>query len=224
MSSISPLRPLTILVVLSWSACQALSVSAREADPVGPLLRYADTAPGAVLPDDVLYLDRPPVIESYLAALEGHPPDWPRVYGAGEDGYMDRLFEENRRRDRRRMGNPALGRRLAFVWEGILTGYDPETGGFRVAVGPKVIPTAWGQVRFKPQGLPGGLIAVPPAGLREELRARRARGETVEVDLILAGRLIPEESIIYDFAHEEEGQGMVMPVVRVARIAYFLAE
>lgn len=137
---------------------------------------------------------------------------------------MDRLFEENRARDRLRAGSPALARRIAFVWEGVMTGYDPETGGFRLAVGPKVIPTAWGDVRFKPYGLPGGLIAVPSAGLREQLRARRAGGETVEVDLILTGRLIPEESIIYDFAHEQKGRGMVMPVVHVERIDYFLPE
>lgn len=212
------------MVVLSVAVFQAGLVRAQDADPVRPLLRYSEASPASVLPEDTLYLDPPAVIESYLAALDGHPPDWARLYGAGEDAHMDRLFEENRARDRLRAGSPALARSITFVWEGVMTGYDAEAGGFRLAVGPKVIPTAWGHVRFKPAGLPGGLVAVPPAGLREELRARRAGGETIEVDLILTGRLIPEESIIYDFAHEEEGQGMVMPVVRVERIDYFLAE
>ncbi len=212
------------MVALSVASMSAGVLCAQQADPVRPLLRYAETSPAAVLPDEILYLDRPAVIESYLAALDGRPPDWPRLYGAGEDAHMDRLFEENRARDRLRAGRPALARRIAFVWEGVMTGYDAETGGFRLAVGPKVLPTAWGHVRFKPDGLPAGLIAVPPPEQREQFRARRADGETIEVDLILTGRLLSEESIIYDFAHEEKGQGMVMPVVRVERIDYFLAE
>jgi hypothetical protein len=40
----------------------------------------------------------------------------------------------------------------------------------------------------------------------------------------ITGRLLPEESIIYDFAHDEPGQGMVMPVVRVEKIDYLLRE
>jgi hypothetical protein len=44
------------------------------------------------------------------------------------------------------------------------------------------------------------------------------------VTVAMTGRLIPEESIIYDFAHEEPGQGMIMPVVRVQRIDYLLFE
>lgn len=212
------------MVALSLAVLPSTLTWSQEPNPVRPLLRYAETSPAAVLPDEVLYLDRPAEIESYLSALDGHPPDWPRLYGRGEDAHMDRLFDENRARDHRRAGGHALTRRIAFVWEGIMTGYDAETGGFRLAVGPRVIPTAWGHVRFKPAGLPAGLIAVPPQTMQEALRRRRSGGETIEVDLILTGRLIPEESIIYDFAHEEKGQGMVMPVVQVERIDYFLAE
>ena len=32
------------------------------------------------------------------------------------------------------------------------------------------------------------------------------------------------ETIIYDFAHDESGQGMVMPVVRAEKIDYLLGE
>jgi hypothetical protein len=34
---------------------------------------------------------------------------------------------------------------------------------------------------------------------------------------------VPDEALIYDFAHEEPGQDMVMPMVRVERIAYLMA-
>ena len=38
----------------------------------------------------------------------------------------------------------------------------------------------------------------------------------------MSGRLIPEESIIYDFSHDEEGVGVVMPVVRIEQLDYLL--
>jgi hypothetical protein len=37
------------------------------------------------------------------------------------------------------------------------------------------------------------------------------------------GRLVPEESIVYDFSHDEEGLGLIMPIVRIERIEYLLA-
>jgi hypothetical protein len=33
---------------------------------------------------------------------------------------------------------------------------------------------------------------------------------------------VPNEALIYDFAHEDPGQGMVMPMVRVERIDYLV--
>lgn len=79
-------------------------------------------------------------------------------------------------------------------------------------------------VRFKPEGLPSNLVAVPPSTLKESLQKRARKGDRIEVDVAITGRLIPEESIIYDFAHDEPGQGMVMPVVRVERIDYVLRD
>ena len=38
----------------------------------------------------------------------------------------------------------------------------------------------------------------------------------------MTGRLIPNEALIYDFAHEDPSQGMIMPMVRVERIDYLL--
>ncbi|MDQ6735909.1 MAG: hypothetical protein M3Z35_17645, partial [Nitrospirota bacterium] len=100
--------------------------------------------------------------------------------------------------------------------------YDSERGGFHVAIGPKLIPTRWGLVRFKPESLPSNLVAVPASTLNESLQKRVRERERIEMDVAITGRLIPDESIIYDFAHEEPGQGMVMPVVRIEKIDYLL--
>ncbi len=203
-------------------------VLSGDMDTVRPLRVYASTDLAStglrsVLPPGTILLQDSDVIERFLEALDGSPPDWKAIYGPDGDGAMDRLFDVNRQRDRQRDGKPGLKQRVAFVWEGILSGYDRFTGGFRLAIGPKVIPTGWGHVRFKPSGLPSGLVAVPPPGLRERLRKKKAGGRVVDVDLLLTGRLIPEESIIYDFAHEEPGQGMIMPVVQIEHVEYFLA-
>jgi hypothetical protein len=48
------------------------------------------------------------------------------------------------------------------------------------------------------------------------------RGERIAIDVIMTGRLVAEESVIYDFAHEEPGRGMVMPVVRIERLDYVM--
>jgi hypothetical protein len=50
----------------------------------------------------------------------------------------------------------------------------------------------------------------------------REQRERIEIDVAIIGRLIPEESIIYHFAHDEPGQGMVMSVMRVERVDYVL--
>jgi len=49
-----------------------------------------------------------------------------------------------------------------------------------------------------------------------------ARGESVKVVVAMTGRLVPDEAIIYDFAHEDPGQGMIMPMVQVERIDYLM--
>jgi hypothetical protein len=78
-------------------------------------------------------------------------------------------------------------------------------------------------VRFKPDDLPGNLAAVPSPTQRDTLRRRLERGQTIDVVVVMSGRLIPEESIIYDFSHDEEGVGVVMPVVRIEQLDYLLS-
>jgi hypothetical protein len=40
----------------------------------------------------------------------------------------------------------------------------------------------------------------------------------------MTGRLVPNEALIYDFAHEDPAQGMIMPTVRVERIDYLIPQ
>jgi hypothetical protein len=199
----------------------AMSSYAQEADGARPLLTPDQFQ--SILPQDARLLDDAGAIESFLDALDGTPPSWKEVYGSDGAGHDERLFALNRERDRLREGHDGLTSWLIFLWAGELSTYDLERGGFHVAIGPKLIPTRWGLVRFKPEDLPSNLVAVPPPSLNESLQRRVRNGERIEIDVALTGRLLPDESIIYDFAHDEPGQGMVMPVVRVEKIDYLLS-
>jgi hypothetical protein len=176
----------------------------------------------ALLPRDATLLHDPIPLEKFLSALDGAPPDWNELHGLHGARHDERLFALNRERDRLRLGREALAQRITFLWDGVLSGYVPDKGGFLVAIGPEMIVTTWGVVRFKPESLPAELVAVPPAHLKKSLRSKVARGEQVPVIVAMTGRLVPEEALIYDFAHEDPGQGMVMPMVRVERIDYCL--
>ena len=50
------------------------------------------------------------------------------------------------------------------------------------------------------------------------------RGERIDIDVVMCGRLIPEESLVYDFSHEVDGLGLIMPVVRIEAVAFVLAD
>jgi hypothetical protein len=199
----------------------------RAEDGVGirPLQILDSSEFPATLPRDTYLLDDAPSIETFLTALDGQPPDWPAIYGQGhhDAGHDDRLFALNRERDARRAGNPALARRIAFRWSGELSRFDSEVQGFSVALGPVFTVTNWGQVRFKPDDLSGELRAIPSAETLVRLLRDLADGKTVEFAVIIIGRLIPDESIVYDFSHDQDGLGLIMPVVRVEEVRYVLS-
>jgi hypothetical protein len=174
------------------------------------------------LPKGARLLDAAVDIEAFLAEVDGAPPDWAMVHGSDGQGHDERLFALNRQRDRLREGSRASSQLITFLWPAELSSYNPQQGGFHLAIGPKMIPTTWGLVRFKPDGLPANLVAIPPPGLRKTWRSPEFRAAKVEIMVAMTGRLLTEESIIYDFAHEEPGRGLVMPVVRVERVDYFL--
>ena len=202
----------------------SLSAMAHEPQGTRPLRTVPLSNVRSLLPQDTHVLIDAPAIESFLDALDQSPPEWRILYGQGhhDPDYDERLLVFNRARDDRRAGREPLRWRVAFVWTGQLTSYDPKSASFRVAIGPSFTLTRWGLVRFKPDDLPGNLLAVPNPKQRETLRRKFEQGQTIDILVVMSGRLIPEESIIYDFSHDEEGVGVVMPVVRIEQLDYLL--
>jgi hypothetical protein len=178
----------------------------------------------ASLPSGTLLMVHPAAIEQFLAELDEQPPDWSIVYGHGhhDPGHDDRLFALNRERDAKRIGRPALSKQVAFAWTGTLSRYDAAIGGHPVAIGPKFIRTSWGMVRFKAEEPPGNLIATVEPANESRLQRLLEKDQPVEIEVVMTGRLIPEESIVYDFSHDEEGLGLIMPFVRVERVDFVM--
>lgn len=220
--------PHCLVSFLLLCAVSLVSVAARADDDPGPrpLRTNALTELDQLLPSGTHLLVNQSAIESFLAALEATPPDWTTVYGRGhhDPNHDERLFNLNRERDAAREGNPTLAWRIAFVWVGEISRFDAETQSYSVAVGPEFTSTTWGQVRFKPEELPSNLRVRPDKPLADRINRRLLRHEPVQVSIVMVGTLIPTESIIYDFSHEEEGVGLIMPVVRVEQVEILLVQ
>lgn len=198
---------------------------AEEIFGTSPLLTIAPKDLHRILPPDYRILIDPPSIEQFLDALDGSPPDWGMVYGHGhhDPDHDERLFALNRERDAKREGKEALQWTVVFLWSAELSRYDSTTGGFGMAIGPIFTPTKWGVVRFKAEEVPSNLVAIPDPGTRDVLRRRIEAGQKVDLEIAMVGRLNREESIVYDFSHDEEGLGLIMPVVRIERVEFLLA-
>jgi hypothetical protein len=220
-------RPFTrLLVCLLLSGLLLVPSPIRSEDATG--LCQLRTIPlstlDALLPVGTHVLIERNAIEAFLVALEGAPPDWATVYGHGHHdlGHDERLFNLNREKHAAREENPVLNWHVAFVWPGELSQFDPDTKSYAVAVGPEFNSTGWGMVRFKPEEFPSNLRVKPGEKLAGRISRSLAENEKVHVVVVMAGTLIPSESIIYDFSHEEEGVGLIMPVVRVEQVEVVL--
>ena len=218
----SAMRVLWVITVLFLAVGSGVEGWAVDALGTRPLLTITRKDLSTVLPSDYHILTDPHSIEQLLDRLDENPPDWGLVYGHGhhDSGLDDRLFSLNRERDAKRAGKKALQWTVVFLWSGELSRYEPTAGGFSIAIGPIFTATRWGMVRFKAEDMPGNLIVIPHPSQRESLRRQLNKGEKIEVEVAMTGRLIPEESIVYDFSHDQEGLGIVMPVVRIERIDY----
>jgi|CXWL01.1.fsa_nt_gi hypothetical protein len=218
----SAMRALWVITVLFLTLGSGGEGWAEDALGTRPLLTISRKDLSTVLPPDCHILIDPHSIEQFLNALDGNPPDWGMVYGHGhhDSQFDERLFALNRARDAKRAGKRALEWTVVFLWSGELSRYEPTVGGFSIAMGPIFTATKWGMVRFKAEDMPGNLIVIPNPGQREAFRRKLNSGVKIEVDVAMTGRLISEESIVYDFSHDQEGLGIIMPVVRVERIDY----
>jgi hypothetical protein len=197
---------------------------AEEAIGTRPLLTIAHKDLHSILPPDCHILIDPHSIEQFLDVLDGNPPDWGLVYGHGhhDPAHDERLYTLNRERDAKREGKEALQWTVVFLWSADLSRYDPTTGGFSLAIGPIFTPTRWGVVRFKPEEVPSNLVVIPNPSNRDVLRRQLDAGRKIGIEIAMVGRLIPEESLVYDFSHDEEGVGIIMPVVRIERVEYLM--
>jgi hypothetical protein len=218
----SAMRAIWVITVLFLTIGSGGEGRAEDALGTRPLLTITRKDLSTVLPPDCHILTDPRSIEQFLDRLDENPPDWGLVYGHGhhDPGLDERLFSLNRERDAKRAGKKALQWMVVFLWSGELSRYEPTAGGFSLAIGPIFTPTRWGMVRFKAEDMPGNLIVIPDPSRRESFRRTLNNGEKIEVDVAMTGRLIPEESIVYDFSHDQEGLGIIMPVVRIERIDY----
>jgi hypothetical protein len=219
------MRALCAIAVLFITVGSGGEGWAEDAIGTRPLLTIARNDLSAILPPDChILIDRHP-IEQFLDALDGIPPNWGLVYGHGHhgSGLDERLFTLNRERDARREGREALQWTVVFLWSAELSRYNPMTGGFSLAIGPIFTSTRWGVVRFKPVEAPSNLVVIPDPSTSEVFRRRLDAGGKIDIEIAMVGRLVPEECLVYDFSHDEEGVGIIMPVVRVERVEYLLA-
>lgn len=221
----STVRRTRLATLCLGALLSAPSATAQDVSGRGPLHIVCDPAQlSGFLPASTRLMLEPVSIERLLDQLDGRPPDWQTVYGHGhhDPGHDDRLFSLNRERDARREGNPALSWLVTFAWIGELSPFDPQLGGFPVALGPKFIPTRWGIVRFKAEEPPGNLVVIADEASAELLDPKSGRPFPRNIDVLMTGRLLPDESLVYDFSHDQEGVGLIMPFVRVEQIHYVL--
>lgn len=216
---------LWIIAVLFLSVGSAGAGWAEDALGTRPLLTIARKDLHTILPPECHILIDPHSIEQFLDALDGNPPNWDAVYGHGhhDPDYDERLFTLNRERDAKRAGKKALRWTVVFLWSAELSRYDPTTGGFNLAIGPILTPTRWGVIRFKPEEVPSNLVVIPDPSTREILQRQINAGRKIDIAIAMMGHLTPEESLVYDFSHDEEGVGIIMPVVRIERVEYLPA-
>jgi hypothetical protein len=218
------MRALWVIAVLFLVVGSVGEGWAEDAIGTRPLLTIARKDLHTILPSDCHILIDPHSIEQFLDVLDGNPPDWGLVYGHGHhDPALDeRLFTLNRDRDAKRQGKEALQWTVVFLWSADLSRYDPTTGGFSLAIGPIFTPTRWGVVRFKPEEVPSNLVVIPNPSIRDVLRRQLDAGRKIGIEIAMVGRLIPDESLVYDFSHDEKGLGIIMPVVRIERVEYLM--
>lgn len=209
-----------------WAGLQfPVQVSGQTpmAKGIQPLIQLEGQSLHQLIPRNIRPLLLPEEQEKFLQELEGHPPDWPALQSPDHTDQSERLFQLNRKRDEARLiHQKILQQPIAFLWSGFLRTYMPEYQGFSVALGPELTSTSWGIVRFKPMGLPDYLVAIPSLESAKQFRLQQEQGEQIAIGILFLGTLVADESLIYSFSHDQNGDGMILPVVQIEDVRYFL--
>ena len=211
------------LHLLFGSASDALANPPKTILGITPLQDLHGKTPHSLIPAHIRPLLTPQELEQYLVQLEGTPPLWESLSSHDMMEQSDRLFAFNRERDEVREDKLQLRQHpIAFVWSGELRHYNEEHHGYHISLGPEIIPTSWGLVRFKPQDIPDFMIAT----ISHETTARPLKdlGRTgpQDIGILFMGTLVESEAIMYAFSHDGDQEGMILPVVNITAVTYFL--
>lgn len=230
---INPVRQAiqTCLLMMAWGVL-VLMVHSESVPPAAasdqnigsqPLLALKGNSLHSLIPSSVRPLLTTPELETYLRELEGQPPPWDQLSSHDMTEQSERLFQFNRHRDEIRENHPALLEQpIAFVWSGELRHFHEEHQGYTIALGPEIIPTAWGLVRFKPRDIPDNMIARIPTDGKDEILDKLGSLKTTEIGVLFIGTLTESESIMYAFSHDGDHEGMILPFVNITALKYYL--
>ena len=215
-----------LLIFSSFSPVTgALSFEPRWDKNLGiqPLQNLRGQPAYSILPASVRPLLSSHEQEDFLRELEGIPPDWDMLHSENMTEQSERLFRLNRQRDKARTVHSRLLRLpIAFIWSGVLRQFEPEFQGFKVALGPEITSTGWGLVRFKPLEIPSFMIATVPSNVLNDDTVDKKIKEGLEIGILFIGHLTENESLIYAFSHDDNREGMILPVVNITELKYFL--
>ena len=190
---------------------------------IQPLQALQGQAPHSLVPPHIRPLLTSQEIEEYLSQLEGSRPPWDQLSSHDMTEQSDRLFQFNRDRDQTREHKlQLLQQPIAFIWEGELRVYDEEYQGFRVALGPAIIKTLWGLVRFKPRDIPDFMIATISSEKKGTIPGANDSSRPKDIGILFMGTMVESESIMYAFSHDGNHEGMILPFVNITAVQYYL--
>lgn len=212
-----------ILILAANMANISFASSSETSIGIQPLQDLKGNSPHSIVPASIRPLITAPELEIYLRQLEGTPPPWDQLSSHDMTEQSERLFQFNRNRDEIRENNlDILQQPIAFVWGGELRHFNEEHQGYTIALGPEIIHTEWGLVRFKPRDIPNNMMARIPAEMKSEVFHKANSPATKEIGVLFIGTLTESESVIYAFSHDGDHDGMILPVVNITELRYYL--
>jgi hypothetical protein len=65
-------------------------------------------------------------------------------------------------------------------------------------------------------------LAIPSLESAKQIRSQQQKGGQIAIGVLFFGTLVADESLIYGFSHDQEGDGMILPVVQIEDVRYFI--